>query len=812
LQAAFDSRRARITADSSGILPEEVVVIETSGPVPDFLNAVRRIQGMEWLGEVDEEEIPPDDDFFALDTAGNRTPGVLRGRLFMIFSNQAALHQLLSLWDRWKVGQDLGRGFAKFRDVFGLLRDIRPWGVKDRLLETGALEDWNDRARHQATNVPIEIELWFRSDPAVRQAARDRVALLLRELGGSVSAESVISEIRYHGIAARVSMAAAQRMATQETELVRCEQIQFFRAAGQMVAGLAEGERVGGNPPQAEPTAGRSLPIVALLDGMPLQAHRRLVGHLVLDDPDEIESHYQAAERRHGTAMASLIIHGDLAGTPETVVSPIYVRPILRPDPRDWRAPRDEAVPEDVLIVDLLHRSVLRMIESDGTQPAAAPSVRIVNLSIGIRDRPFEGALSPLARLIDWLAWRYDLLFVVSAGNCVQALTLGVSAAEFDDLDDDAKCKEIVKSLAADARHRRLLSPAESVNALTVAASHRDHTIEAIPEDAIEPFNGAPLPSTINAQGLGYRRSVKPELLAPGGKLILRKVPGQAEQVVLEMVAGRRPPGQRVAAPGAPGRLDAEWYCCGTSNAAAMTCRGAALLNDVVEGLRREPGGGLIDSVPRGVWLKALVAHGAAWGEAGAALQRYLRTEENARQFKEYVCRLLGYGEYDIERVRECTDKRVTVLTGGSLAAEAAHVHRFPLPPSLSGQRGLRRLTITLAWITPVNPAHESWRRAQLWFVPPGDPLNVTRQQADWRAVQRGTLQHEVLEGTEARSFVDGDELVVTVNCRAEAGTLEEDVPYAMALTLEVGDEIQIAIYDEIRSRIRAKIRVAPAS
>jgi hypothetical protein len=44
---------------------------------------------------------------------------------------------------------------------------------------------------------------------------------------------------------------------------------------------------------------------------------------------------------------------------------------------------------------------VRRLFEEDGNQPPVAPQVRVVNLSIGIRDRVFDSALSPLARLLD---------------------------------------------------------------------------------------------------------------------------------------------------------------------------------------------------------------------------------------------------------------------------------------------------------------------------------------------------------------------------------------------------------------------------
>jgi hypothetical protein len=239
--------------------------------------------------------------------------------------------------------------------------------------------------------------------------------------------------------------------------------------------------------------------------------------------------------------------------------------------------------------------------------------------------------------------------------------------------------------------------------------------------------------------------------------------------------------------------------------------RAAGMLYEVLDELRADPGGEIIDTVPRSVWLKALLAHGADWGDAGLRLEDLLRTPGNSRQFKEYLTRLIGYGAVDVSRVRECTAYRATAISGGVLSVDQAHTHRYPLPPSLSGQRGRRRLTLTLAWLSPVNPRHQAWRRADLWFAPPKDPLQVERRQADWRAARRGTLQHEVLEGDEAAVFVDGDNLEIQVNCRAEAGTLEEGVPYTLIITLEAAEEIGVPIYDEVRVRVHARIRVSQA-
>ena len=807
--------RTRLRADARGIVPEEVLVFETIGTVEGFLRGVKKIQGMEWLAEVEEDEIPPDDDFFAIDDKNRRLEKKLSGRLFLIFTSQAAMRSMLSLWSAWQRGSELPHGSRTWRRLFEQLHDIRRWDVPDRLLETGILDDWAERVAHGQEVIPCEIELWFRHSPRQRQETRDRVAGLVKNLEGRITNEVLIEEISYHALLAHLPIGAIRNLLAnveRDAELVQSEQIQFFRASGQMTAVLEEDERRQDDfaAVEASPTTGE--PVVALLDGLPLQAHARLTGRLIVDDPDGFEEGYSARDRRHGTAMASLILHGDLAARENPLGRPIYVRPILRPDSRDWRSPRRETVPEDTLVVDLLHRAVRRMHHGDGLEPAVAPEVAVVNLSIGIHDRLFEGFLSPLARLLDWLSWQYKVLFVVSAGNHSHSIDLPNPRGILETIEAPDLQSQVIRAVAQDTRHRRLLSPAEGLNVLTVGAVNHDASVGDPPPGWVDPFVDANLPSPINAQGMGYRRTIKPELLAPGGRIVLQEYLGSVDQMSLNMYCGTLPPGQAVAAPGRLGERNATWCTRGTSNATALISRGAALLSDVLEDLRNEPGGAIIDSVPRSIWLKALLVHGADWSSAGLTLVGILRTPENNRKFKEYLTRLLGYGAIDLERLRECTAYRVTALGGGFLKANQSHIHRFPLPPSLSGKRGLRRLIITLAWLTPVNPHHQSWRRADLWFAPPGRPLHVERKQADWRAVQRGTLQHEILEGEKAAVFVDGTDLEIQVSCRGDAGALEEEVPYSLVTTLEVAEEIGVPIYDEVRVRIQTRVPVVTSS
>ena len=794
-------------------------MLETIGSIGDFIRAMGRIKGMEWMGELEREDIPPDDDFFAPDVKQKPKPDkLLSGRIFMIFTNQRALEEMLSLWARWKRNGELGRGWGVWKKLFERLKDVRTWGIQDRLLETGVLDDWRDRVAQGQERVRCEIELWYRQRPEQRQTNRDRVAALVEGLNGHVVTEASIEEICYHALLAELPIEAIRPLVEetwQDVDLVQCEQIQFVRASGQLSAVAPDGESEVDDAPLEGALEARGPPIVALLDGLPMQAHRRLEGRLIVDDPDGFESDYPAGNRRHGTAMASLILHGDLESGETALARPLYVRPVLRPDHRDWRGirQRQETAPTDTLIVDLIHRAVRRLFRSEGGEPPAAAGVAVINFSIGIPDRPFEGSLSPLARLLDWLAWHHHVLFVVSAGNHLQDIEVAVTRDTAEELPKATLWNQVFRAVVSDSRRRRLLSPAEGVNLLTVGATDEDAVPNAqLPTRHGYAYSFPGLPSPFNAQGMGYRRGIKPELLAPGGRVAVERSDPSNPNSSLIIYGGPHPPGQAVAAPGRrPGSTDGKCYMRGTSNSAALVSRAAAMIYDVLDELRTHPGGEMIDRVPRSIWLKALLTHSADWGRAGAFAAETLRTAKNRHRFKDEVARFLGYGRIRLDRVRECTEYRATAIVGGELRSDFSHVHRFPLPPSLSGQRGFRRLTVTLGWLTPVNPRHHGWRRAHLWFEPPADRLRIKRKQADGRAVLRGTLQHEILEGDEATTFVDGPNLDIQVNCRADAGELNETVPYALVTTLEVAEALGIPAYEEIRERVRELVPIAPS-
>ena len=812
LREALDNKRTQLKASDSAIVAEEVVVFDIRGTVDDFLRAVNRVPDLEWLGEVAVGDIDADDDFFMPDKDGlPQEKKALSRRLFMVFSNHAAHDEMIRLFRKFEKGQALPAGCAPWRHLFARLKAVRPWNATDRLFESGLEEILKEGVAQGREMLPCELELWFRRAESRRSAAQSRVETLVEGHGGDVRSICVIPEIHYHAMAVLLPAAIVRRFVsgyTGDIALVECEQLRYLRAEGQTTVSIEDGE-TSRLRPRTLPEPPTGAPVVALFDGLPLTGHDRLRERLIVDDPDGWEQRYPADRRRHGTAMASLIIHGDLSTSREPISRRLYIRPILRPDLHDTQA-KKECIPTGTLVPDLIHRAVRRLFEDTASERAVAPEVAVVNLSIGLRNRLFVHSLSPLARLLDWLAWKYKVLFIVSAGNHpLPRMPASPSPSAPTLLFEKPQIqRDLLRALASDTSSRRLLSPAESMNALTIGAEHADASEAILFGRWTDPYVSPGLPSPISAHGMGYRRSIKPDLLMPGGRTPVRQDLVHPER--LESYAGLLPPGQLVSVPGTrPGHTDNSGYTRGTSNATALATRDAGLCHDLLQSLLSEPGGAVIDTVPRSIWIKTLLAHGADWGLAHSTLDKALTDPSVRGKFREFVSRMIGYGFGNAERVRECSQNRVVGLGGGELRDGESHLHRIPVPKAVRDKGVRKKLTVTLSWMTPVNPMHQAWRRADLWFDIGSQKL--IRRQADSRATQRGTVQHEIWSGDQTfpRS---GSNIEVQVNCREDAGTLVDAVPYALAVTLEVADTLRIDLYGQVRAAIEAMRVAVPAA
>jgi hypothetical protein len=756
LHASLARRTLELSTTAPGAVAEEVLVLETIGSVTDFVGAVRRVTGLEWLVSFDppepddeEEQSPADiqEDEFA--QAGNR--------LFALAANAQALDQLLNLWQRFQSGQPFAHGLGAWKQVFAQLREVRRWSVEDRLHQTGVVEFWRDALQLGLSSITFAAEFWFRAGAFARRARFESLRTVAESLGGTLEHPYEHEPTCFHAAVATFPPAAIRQFLAQPdtSAFLQRTEVMFCRPQGQTAVPLKEGEAFGVATTPQTPPAGD--PVAALLDGLPIENHAAYSGWLRVDDPDNWAADYQVRDRQHGTGMASLIVRGDLTLNDAPLASPLYVRPILRPDPDDFRLPRREAMPIERFPQDLLEVAVRRFKTGTPPNAATAPTVHVVNLSVGDPSRLFDGSVSPWARMVDYLAWKHNLLFLVSAGNHASFRT-AKTIAEWEALTVAEREHETLLACWNDVRNRRLLSPAEAINAVTVAALHTDESGPPPPLGALGviPIQNPHLASTTSAFGPGYRRAVKPDVALPGGRQVMRAEPG----LIVRAAETAQPPGQLVAVPGTAA-ANATGHTRGTSNSAALGTRQSVAIIDTLRSLTAGE-----DSIPEEflpVLTKAMLAHAASAAQAAARLREVFDPghDQHADLFrKRHVISTVGYGTLDPARATSAEDHRATLIGWGSLQKEEAHEFRLPLPPSLNAIRGKRRLTFTLAWFSPINPRSRAYRCARLWFSKPTENLATGRAEAEWRSVRNGTLQHEIWEGDQAAAFSDGTDIV----------------------------------------------------
>ena len=803
--------------DPASLAPERVIVFEVAGSISDFVAACRKVPGLEYLTEQDTE-FEPDDDFWVVDTrrgteGQRRDDKAVGGRLYAAMPDLRALRELLGLWERHQRRLNPEPGRKGWFDLFKLLRVLRPWGPEDRISDHAREHFLHDLESDPESTLALEVELWYRESQSHRERARRELAEVVAQAGGAIVHQASIPPIRYEAALVRLPRDEVRRVIDREpVHLVVSDDIMFVRPQCTPYPRAGHPPSRPGAVPEGPLPARDEPPIVALLDGVPVQRHRLLEERVAIDDPDGLDERSVVDARYHGTAMASLIIHGDRNRSDAPLTRVVHVHPVMYAP----QSGSEERFRPDRLLVDTIYRAVVRMKEGVGGARPSAPQVFIVNLSLGDTRRPYAGWISPWARLLDHLAHAYGILFVVSAGNVNQPLPISRfdTMTAFEDADASTREDAVLEGLGEQRSQRTLLSPSEAMNVLTVGAGHDEAAPGGLGGTATGPtvapyLNGA-LPNISSAMGLGHRKVIKPDVLMPGGREHVLASPQGGHIHVRPGNPGSRF-GIRAAAPDAQGSLDRETNTSGTSAAAALATRAAHQLYDAL--MDPQNGSVLADADPEyhAVVVRALLVHAARWDESVASKLGDLYGPHGRGKHVERldnVARLLGYGVPIVADAMTCTAHRATMVGYGQIESGQMAVCRLPLPPSRSRVDVPRTVTVTLAWFSPVNVRRLAYRMARLDVAGGFDAeFGTSRQksQPSDRSIPRGTLFHQRYHGEEAVQFVADGEVELRITRKEPAGPLDETIRYGLAVTIEAGKGIPV--YEEVRQALAVRAR-----
>ena len=777
----------QLRADATSLAPERLLVFEVTGSIQNFSRAVGRIDGLEYAGE--EELIG--DEF-------DKNP-----EFYLLVPQLDGLRNIISLWERWRNTGDLPRNYTPWRDLFAQLRDVRPWGPSDRVSQVN--QEYFSHIVDGASDdepVRIEIELVFRSNLAASQAAEAAIENLITINGGAIIDRSRRSQFAYHAILADVPAREVRRIASLDpTSLAGADPVasivpQSVGAPIELADQIALDE--------ARPGAVREDPIAAIFDAVPVQAHPLLAGRLTFDDPANLEAE-AVGDRIHGTAMASIVLHGDLNDPASPISRRVYFRPVMYAP-----ALGNEIFDGDRLVVDVIVEAVMRMRAGGGQ------NVIVVNLSLGDRTKPFSGRVSTWARALDFLAFTYGILFFVSAGNVGDAIPVQGfdNHVAFEAATPADRANAILRGLDSVKANRRLLAPAESVNALTIGSWHRDAAQEIFPgASPFVPFPNEEMPNLSSRVGPGVRRSTKPEVLYAGGRQHAKLNPIAVPPMVVAHHLPSRFWGLKVAAPPQGGTMGLH-FTIGTSAATALATHTAHRAFDALEDAYPELIGQMQLS-HRAALLKALVVHAASWRGS----ENFIRSvvdplqELHHEHWRREVCRHLGYGFVDPDEAVACTADRATMWATGSLGPEGSMTFDVPIPEVFGRSAGPREVRATLAWFAPTRPGHLAYRAVKLRIPALGpDALTVagvgtvTEQPTNAQS-ESGTVIHRRWHNAQIGSEPGSSTIPIQVQREKDQGTpIDEEIPFGLAVTVEMPNVVQV--YDQVLARIQVQPRV----
>lgn len=267
-------------------------------------------------------------------------------------------------------------------------------------------------------------------------------------------------------------------------------------------------------------------------------------------------------------------------------------------------------------------------------------STKIWNMSLGIEDRPCDGTMSDLGIFLDYIQDKYQVQVFVSSGN-INSLPLRNWPPQ-----------------SGIGEHDRLISPADSVRAITVGSVALFDS-----EDSIVKYNE---PSPFSRRGPGANYVVKPDIVDYGGNLSTSyKIDGLG-------VRGLDPYGNIIEGNG-------------TSYSTPRSLQKYASIYDE-----------MVD--PDLLLAKAMLIH-------SARMRSRELLDEHPDNIKYYG---FGIPSENIQDILQCSKDNVTLVFKQKIF-QGSHLemYNFPYPKSLiRNNKYIGEIGMTLAYLPPLDPKY----------------------------------------------------------------------------------------------------------
>ncbi|MEZ5402182.1 MAG: S8 family peptidase [Bryobacteraceae bacterium] len=601
-------------------------------------------------------------------------------RAVLQFDSAAAIQEFQSRLTAYREGLSGAPIPAWRRDLLDSLQRVRAFSREDRL---------GDRLRAEGYPEPalflLDADLWHPGDPTRAREIVQQFRDLCRANGGRVADDLRTSSLLLLKIEASTGLA---EILLGLDLVARVDLPPRVAASFQNISRELNWPNPAAVPDETDPMA-------CVIDSGVIAGHPLLANWVIEERDFDTGEDTPADMNGHGTAVAGLVVYGDIAECVEANRWEPRVRicsaKVLRnqPNPLEPDRPAAEFPGDSPRRIESVIREAIEYFHEQGC--------RVFNLSVGDQSEAYaDGRQFPWAEMLDELARELDVVIVVSVGNNAEP---GIPQTP-------PTRNRFRKAVRDQVLQHRLLNPATAALALTVGSLARH---DGAPVGTLSATAGAPAggPSPFTRSGPGYAlrptsKGIKPDLADYGGNYALQALtPAQsrwAQSPALGEPSLHREYVERALR-----------MCHGTSFATPHVTHAAAVAQVALrDALGREPFACLI---------RAVLGASAETPDA----PRGWYSGEKAR------CALIGYGRPAVERVAWSLDHDARLVAMDHVEENRFHLYHVPVPPDFLAGEGARRITIALAYDPPVRGSRKLYMARTMFFTP---AIGLTRDEA----------------------------------------------------------------------------------